>query len=446
MARIRQVRDPELSLWQSAVDEVVAKRKVGSQAQDIAGGAAAVSRPDSSDPMVHEAASFAQTAQAAAAVPSPAGGAAAATEAVGGPLGYCSATAYKLARAIFTRNKADEERYRKELGPFTTCDPGYAEAAVKYAEFLASRGTIPYRRHQALSDFVIEGKLPAKAKVALLGDWGTGQPEAKALLAQIARKNPDVVIHMWDIYYSGTAFEVDKYFLQIWKSTLDLSKTATYTLSGNHDMFCGGKPYYDLIDQLGQPASYFCLRNDNWQFLAMDTGLHDDVPLAGKPTFLEDSEVEWLTDKIENAGGRRSVLLSHHQLFSAYENIGGKVVNDRLNAQLAPLLPKVAMWFWGHEHDLVIYKQYMNVLGRCVGHGAFPIGISELPSNPLFPDVPLESVRLQTNAAFYNHGYVIVELDGASARVSYYQDTDEDNPLYQETVQPTASTSRASGN
>jgi len=182
-----------------------------------------------------------------------------------------------------------------------------------------------------------------------VGDWGTGQDAAKTVLAQIARKNPDVVIHMGDVYYSGTDFEMQNYFYNIWKESLDLTKVPTFTLAGIMTCSAGGAPYYKLIDQLGQPASYFCLRNDNWQFLAMDTGLHDNNPEGGGPTYLEDTEVTWIADKIQNRGNRRTVLLSHHQLFAANEAICGQSVNDRLNQQLSPLLPGVDMWLWGHE-------------------------------------------------------------------------------------------------
>jgi 3',5'-cyclic AMP phosphodiesterase CpdA len=252
-------------------------------------------------------------------------------------------------------------------------------------------------------------------------------------LSQIARKNPDVVIHMGDIYYAGTDFEVQNYFYKIWSETLDLSRIATFTLSGNHDMFCGGAPYYRLIDQLGQPASYFCVRNDDWQFIAIDTGFHDAKPEGDIPTFLQDTEVAWLADKILNRGSRRTVLLSHHQLFAAFEDICGKPVNDRLNQQLSPLLPDVDIWFWGHEHNLVIYPRYMGVLARCIGHGAFPIGIAEIQA-PKFSEVPVEPVRLGDNGTFYNHGYVIMDLAGGSATISYYQDTDEHQPQYTETL------------
>jgi 3',5'-cyclic AMP phosphodiesterase CpdA len=326
------------------------------------------------------------------------------------------------------------------LGKFGDCDPLYGEAVSKYVEYFIKQGeTIPYIRHKNLGDFVIDGKLPPNARVALVADFGTGQQTAKNILAQIARKKPDVVIHLGDIYYSGTEFEIENYFYEPWCQILNLSETtsspATYTLSGNHDMYSGGQSYYTLINKLGQPASYFCLRNDHWQFLAMDTGLHAYKPIGGEPTFLEDTEVEWLKDKIMNSGTRKNVLLSHHQLFSAYDEIDrGKHLNQRLYDQLSPTLPMVSLWFWGHEHNLVIFKEYMGVLGRCIGCGAFPIGIEEIPSKPKFSDVPVEDVKLSKGFAFYNHGYVIMELNGPAATVSYYQDSNEDNSLFKEDV------------
>jgi DNA repair exonuclease SbcCD nuclease subunit len=81
------------------------------------------------------------------------------------------------------------------------------------------------------------------------------------VLRQIADKKPDVVIHLGDIYYAGTQFEITNYFLKIWQQVLNLGdkldRIPTYTLAGNHDMYSGGGPYYQLIQQLGQPASYF---------------------------------------------------------------------------------------------------------------------------------------------------------------------------------------------
>ena len=446
MAKLAQFRDPDLSLFQSAVDEVVASKTAGTQSQDI-GGPATITRPDPGQSMVGMATMEAKVVDAANKSGAPAPGVppapvGTATEGLGDQVRYCASLARNYGVAKILGHTADANRYYDLLTEkMGTCDPCWTETAIKYAEFLASKGQIPYRTYTNLNDFVIDGKLPANARVALVGDWGTGQPEAKTVLAQIARKNPDVVIHMGDVYYAGTDFEMENYFYNLLGVSLDLSKVPVYTLCGNHDMFAGGAPYYRLLDKLGQPASYFCLRNDAWQFLAIDTGYHDNKPEGTVPTYLEKTEVAWLADKIQNRGNRRTILLSHNQLFTAFEDICGKGVNDSLNAQLSPLLPSVDMWLWGHEHNLVVYERYMGVLARCIGHGAFPMGLSDVAAQPRFPEVPATPLRLGYNGEFYNHGYVIVDLAGSSATVSYFQDTDEDDAQFTETLAAPATAS-----
>jgi predicted phosphodiesterase len=427
MAKLAQFRDPDLSLFQSALDEVLFTKAAAAHVHGAPAG-----RPDLSNAMVQQIAALG--GEASQAKP-------AFSKDIGGTVSYCASLARNYAVAKLEGRTNDADQYYALLTQkMGDCDPDWAETAIKYAEFLASKKPIPYRTHQALSDFVIDGKLPDKARIALVGDWGTGQQDAKTVLSQIASKNPDVVIHMGDIYYSATDFEVQNYFYQIWQGALNLSKVATYTLSGNHDMFSGGAAYYSLLDKLGQPASYFCLRNDNWQFIALDTGFYDSKPGGTDPTYLHDTEVQWLTDKIQNSGGRRTVLLSHHQLFAAFEDICGKSSNATLNGQLSSLLPNVDIWFWGHEHNLVIYQKYMGVLARCIGHGAFPIGVEEIPRQPKFPEVPVQNILLGNNGVFFNHGYAIVDLAGGEASIAYYQDSDETNPQFTETLSLTNET------
>ena len=446
MARFKQFHDPELSIWQAAVGEVAAKAATGAQVQDVGAPIVAASRPDDMDEMSAEAASYCAQVdtgtpinQATAVHPS--------TEGLLQTAGFCSLTALKIAKAKILGNAAATQQYKDELAKFGDCDPGYAEAAAKYAEyFVAQQKQIPYVVYKSLSDFVFDGKLPAKAKVAIVGDWGTGQDAAKLILRQIADKKPDVVIHLGDIYYAGTQFEVDNYFLQPWKQILSLAANPipTFSLAGNHDMYSGGGPYYQMIQQqLGQPASYFCLRNANWQFIGLDTGYHDHNPAGGGAgaTYLQDTEVTWLTDKVNNAGSRGTILLSHHQLFTAYDNIDNNEINLRLYPQVAPILPKVALWIWGHEHDFVPYDAYKGLAHSCcLGHGAFPVGVDETPSKPKYPDVPVtkdadgNNIRLGSTGGLLNHGYAIIEIDGPAGKVSYYQDSDEDTPILTQTL------------
>ena len=442
MARFKQFHDPELSIWQAAVGEVEAEAATGTQVEDVGAPQVAISRPDDMDDMSAEAAAYcaqvdAGTPIALATAVHPS------TEGLLQTAGFCSLTALKIAKAKILGNVSATQQYKDELAKFGDCDPKYALAAAKYAEyFIAQQKQIPYIHYDKLTDFVIDGKLPAQAKVAIVGDWGTGQDAAKLVLRQIANKTPDVVIHLGDIYYAGIQSEVDNYFLKPWQEILNLGpkydRIPTFTLAGNHDMYSGGVPYYGLLKTLGQPASYFCLRNANWQFVAMDTGYNDHNPAGGGAgaTFLQDPEVTWLADKVNNAGGRSTVLMSHHQLFTAYDNIDNNEVNLRLYPQVAPLLPKVAYWIWGHEHDFVPYDAYKGLKRSCcLGHGAFPVGVDETPFNPKYPDVPVtkdadgNNIRVDSTAGLFNHGYAIIEIDGPAGKVSYYQDSDEDTPM-----------------
>lgn len=443
---MKQFRSAKASLWQSAVDQVMArenakKNAASSPAASLIPGAgpvtADVKRPDQSDANIVHGNQIAAAIEAEhpipdAPAPSPA-------IAVSDTVKFCSAAAFKLAearvKAFFTHDDTELNLLKAQLDtPFSQCDPHWAQVLEVYAASRIANKTIPYRRHATLGDFVIADRLPAKATVALIADWGTGQDGAKKLLARVAARNPDVVIHLGDVYYSGTQNEVQNYFYAIWQKVLGIPKVAwgakltdttqrpaTFHLTGNHDMYAGGQPYYTVIDMLGQPASYFCLRNKDWQFLAMDTGLHDSNPgKEGNPTWLEDSEVAWLKDKVNRAEGRKTILLSHHQLFSAYDEIGKQPINGKLLSQLQEVLPKITAWFWGHEHDLVIYKRFLGVLGRCIGHGAFPVSSTELKAPN--PNVPIDPVMLAKDKhGFFVHGYATVELDGPDATVNYYQ-------------------------
>jgi hypothetical protein len=160
-------------------------------------------------------------------------------------------------------------------------------------------------------------------------------------------------------------------FLDICHVVLGVS-VPIFSLCGNHDMYSGGAPYYWLVDQIGQQSSYFCLQNAEWQFLAMDTGNNDNSPLTvdtnmtSLPIMNGWSEADWHLNKIATAGSRKTVLFSHHQLFSAFGSVGSAnakpyAYNPDLLANFQDVLPKIQWWFWGHEHTLAVYDSYMNL-------------------------------------------------------------------------------------
>lgn len=440
---IHTFRDPALSLWQSALHKAITRRSAGTPALTASGAAAQGLGASAADPHM--------LATVAAGMVTPGAfvrGAGPETESVGGTLATCASLYAQLAVAKFLGNQADVTNLENEIS-FSTCDPLWAEALIDYEEFLHSKGTIPYVNYppDQLATFAVLDTLPNNptVTVALLADWGTGMEDAQALLGQIKAKNPDVIIHLGDIYYAGTPDEVQSNFYGVYQQVFGTDGPPLYTLSGNHDMYSGGAGYYGLLPTLGQPASYFCLRNDNWQFLAMDTGLNDRDPFTvlTNLTFLNPPEVPWQQDKILNAGGRKTVLLSHHQLFSAFGSVGTDTQGNALacnpNLQAAftangsNLLEQVAWWFWGHEHNLDIYQPYVGLAnGCCIGAGAIPMLVGDDPYTPAtgltlpsgetqLPQI-IAGTQLGTNGTVYNHAYAIMTLTGADAQVTFYQD------------------------
>jgi hypothetical protein len=157
--------------------------------------------------------------------------------------------------------------------------------------------------------------------VALIADWGTGATPAISVMKQ-------VIIHLGDVYYSGTPKEYQKNFLDPIDAAFDGERPPVYILSGNHDMYCGGIGFYSALGELNaepykQNASFFCLRTrqPEWQLLAMDTGLNDFKPLDLQDSVISvrEDEVEWLLRRIEEFSGRTILLFRHFHLLGDRE-------------------------------------------------------------------------------------------------------------------------------
>ncbi|XXF81380.1 metallophosphoesterase [Myxococcaceae bacterium GXIMD 01537] len=357
--------------------------------------------------------------------------------------------AHILARMVVASSLGHTEevaRLRSQLH-YESCDPLWLEAWADYhaAHILHPHRAPLYRRHARLDDFVL-APLPDTLTIALLADWGTGMPDAWGVLEQAAAFKPGLVLHLGDIYYAGTRFEVHTHFLQVCRGVFGAKGPRVYSLAGNHDRYAGGEGYELLLDSLGQPASYFCLRNEHWQLLAMDTGLHDANPRArgGTLTWLEPSEVEWLQHKLLTAGEglppgrtRGTLLLSHHPYFSfagtGRDAAGHRLaLNPNLREAFGAFVPEVDFWFWGHEHNFLVFAPYGGLRrGRCIGAAAVPRFVDEQVNAPVHglrwpdseagPPVTLPNTRLANDGLEDFHAYAILRLEGPVATASYYQ-------------------------
>jgi hypothetical protein len=431
---ITTFRNPIASGWQSAIHAALSQKKPGVQ-------------PDlsSTQPEMTQFNSAFTAIQSGQAMPQ--------TDSAGNVIGDCAKLAAQYAWAEITQDTVKASELEDQIR-FGTCDPLWTTALTIYLAWKASLKPVPYVRYSNLSDFVIP--LPDKSDliIGLIADWGTGLDDAEWLLTETMKKNPDVLIHLGDIYYAGTTDENRANFL-------DLINTAApdipvYSLSGNHDMYSGGAPYYWLLTQLNatpalqpyqQKASYFCLRSANWQILAMDTGLHDCDPLNVDTnlTFLDPQEAVWHADKLNNAGGRQTILLSHHQLFTAFgdgvgEGTTGKPLayNPSLYSTFAPYLNNIALWLWGHEHNFEFFGPYLGLKkGRCVGASAIPcleaqnpyglIQDPDLQGQAALPSLAPGVSELSVNAeGSYFHNYAILTLRSPQSQfkdsmIQYYE-------------------------
>jgi hypothetical protein len=207
--------------------------------------------------------------------------------------------------------------------------------------------------------------MPDDARMALFADWGTGLYGAPAVARCISGdKSPFThVIHLGDVYYSGTEREIDERQISFWPNVDGATNLAC---NANHEMYSGGQGYFNKILPLfGQKASYFALENRNWLVVGLDTAYDDHS--------LNMEQIDWLIMLLNDPAQARKklVLLSHHQPFSLLENQGPHIINF-----LGLLLDggRIHAWYWGHEHRCVLYDPHpvWKLSGRCIGHGGFP--------------------------------------------------------------------------
>lgn len=268
------------------------------------------------------------------------------------------------------------------------------------------------------------GTLSDTGRVAVVGDWGTNLYGAPVSAASIKRTGGyELLLHLGDIYYSGTREETKQRFLDVWPAT---AGKVSRSLNGNHEMYSGGFAYFDdILPKFKQSSSYFALQNAHWLLVGLDTAHTDHA--------LDAQQVEWLESIVRRAGQRKLILFSHHQPFSRLDKQG-----PDLQAALAdPLQNKtVVAWYWGHEHNCIIYERHptFGLLGRCIGHGGIPSPrktevmnaqadrvlngivwkrLAESPTSPscLVLDGPNPLVKGEEEK-FGPHGYLTLEFDG----------------------------------
>lgn len=531
MNSIEHFEVPHLALWKSSVAEVLAK-KSGQNRTNAAG-------IDTDHLMMQATDRYCRAMQQNTLPPKPDQNSDDELEVQT----YLSYLHHRRAHARIADDISIEKQIEQQTQQYKFGNPLWQQMFVQYFKYYwkypyHKGGKPQYRSWQApdagngdLQYGVISWRLPACARVAIVGDIGTGTDVAAAVLVAALKFKPDAILHLGDVYFSGTEFETSHRLVGLIRSVMKSEKyhIPFFTVPGNHEYFTGAVSFLRALDSgklivepsQKQAASYFCLRteDDGWQFLGLDTGynghymnvagsaqqatldhLHigkvenssdtsdphwpkdcnpyfrhamstntsrDTTVLVDQVTVRPDEQI-WHHDKLENFSGR-SILLSHHQLYSANQVCGipqkqitgsnGQSVPDPTDFNRAwintglwrqfgfAFQDRVAAWIWGHEHNLGIFQdnyrppdwptntpdssQTFKTLpkGRCAGHSAIPVQQSEAPYMQKY-SVPLKQsdLTLGLTNGWYNRGFEILELAGAGrpARLSYFQIAEAD--------------------
>lgn len=298
-------------------------------------------------------------------------------------------------------------------------------------------------------------KIPNQCKVALLGDWGANNVHAARLGELAIAKGADYVIHLGDIYYSGTESEC-RTFLTNWPLKSGDGSPArgkSFALNGNHEMYSLGKPYFTIVlPAFGQEASYFTLYNDKWQIQGLDTAY---VPFSiGGGTVDSRLKVQrdWLVDSIKQNPEKQNILLSHNQPVSAHlpEYIAAQPLMTEARSILSETIgTAIYGWFFGHEHRCTIYKDDDKASlfrARLIGNGSIAHApqkeVSEAVdetgarTNPFFKanGRSLDDDKLVAVSTFamltFNDGSLHVEYIDEDDRLFYEEDWDASKKLW----------------
>jgi len=304
-------------------------------------------------------------------------------------------------------------------------------------------------------------KVDKYISIAITADWATDTEESYCIAAEIRKQNPDYTIHLGDTYYVGAPHEISSNFL-LPEAPWPIGKKGSFALLGNHEMYARGSAYFKyLLPHLGiwdnenkiseQKAAFFCLENEYWRVLGLDTGYNSTgkipflelLPYFASDCRFEDQLMKWLKDtvKLDDKNDKRGlVILTHHQYVTAF---GGGFEYIEPAKQLASLIgtDRPVLWFWGHEHKFSIFDKVqvdggVSAYGRCIGHGGMPVELDSKSftistQNNGHSALEMVDCREKKQGSRLGHnGYVVLKIKNEVLLTEYY---DENKKLLTET-------------
>ncbi|WGD34297.1 metallophosphoesterase [Olleya sp. YS] len=284
----------------------------------------------------------------------------------------------------------------------------YCQLDVMWTAVLVYYAWYKHIHPRGVHPFIAQTKMPPQldypkqARVAILGDWGTGDWDdkgqdccpAQLVIDGINSLKPDYIVHLGDVYYAGTSNEEREHLLGLLKNT---KKAKLYTMNSNHEMYDGANGLFKValnnpkfVEQKG--SSYFAFEIGNWVLVGLDSAYYDDSELYMSGSLYNDrggqQQITFL--KTIKALNKPILLMTHHNGIGIKDhkfNINTKLFNQVVKA-LDGQLPD--MWYWGHVHNGLVYNTdalkdvskleipqsttQQTPRLRCCGHASMPFG------------------------------------------------------------------------
>jgi len=315
---------------------------------------------------------------------------------------------------------------------------------------LCSKKVFRLHDEHSTSDFVYKMKDPQgnpfefgrSVRIGLFADFGTGEYHSRFIARNLETKfDLDYAIHLGDVYYAGRTSEFEKHMWEPLKNLM--SKTRMFWMAGNHEKYSCYKPYYKFMDDkkgVGpeglqeQEGSYFCIRSDRYQVVAIDTAFFKDGRYQKKGRKEVEKLWNWLNDRLQEGKDHSppliNILLSPNEPY----NLGSRKRKGLLN-DLSELVNKnlIDLWFWGNTHHAALYDKTSETpfIGSCIGHAGHPIYNKRIKNDAKkkglaptswvdttfkFPPKDFGRLRQDLN----NHGFCIMELHKDKIILEYY--------------------------
>ena len=342
-------------------------------------------------------------------------------------------------------------------------DPMWAIVLVYYAFYKI----FPKEKHAFIAQPKVGDQFnsssPNGARIAIIGDWGTGvykdgnveKCPAQLVIDGIMNLEhiPDYIIHLGDVYYAGTKNEERKNLLNM----LPLSfKGKLFTMNSNHEMYDGANGLFNetisnskFESQNG--STYFSVEVGDWIIVGLDSAYYDKSHLyMDGAIFNKDGGQEQVKFLREKAAieGKQLLLLTHH---NPIEYDGSSFVDSDKNEgslwqQVVDVTLNGAMpdaWYWGHIHNGIVYENLELLNGmktlsgnpaklRCCGHASIPYGKGSglfnkdtgknNPGIAYFGETPMDPSKptLSQNLRVLN-GFAVIDIDGSKIKETFYE-------------------------